>query len=158
MFSYTRLWHIPGSWALSSFVPSLFPPFRRAPQEFCCLSGRTGARWLLQTQWQWVFEEQLAGGPRSWHAAPFARSLSRSLPKFYPSMLAQGLGRHSSKAGGAGSGQGRRRRMHKEEEETLHHCKGFEFRKKILHNLRYRIDFKKMHQYLVYRVLLQTYF
>lgn len=48
--------------------------------------------------------------------------------------------------------------MHKEEEETLHHCKGFEFRKKILHNLRYRIDFKKMHQYLVYRVLLQTYF
>lgn len=39
-------------------------------------------------------------------------------------MLAQGLGRYSSK-------EGRRRTgLREEEEELLHHCEGFEFRKK----------------------------
>lgn len=38
-------------------------------------------------------------------------------------MLAQGLGRYSSKGG-------RRRRLREEEEELLHHCEGFEFGKR----------------------------
>lgn len=38
-------------------------------------------------------------------------------------MLAQGLGRYSSKGG-------RRRRLREEEEELLHHFEGFEFRKR----------------------------
>lgn len=113
---------------------ALFPPSsplsEGLPKSFAACLAELGQDGFCRPSGSECFEEQLAGGPRSWHAAPFARSLSRSLPKFYSSMLAQGLGRHSSKAGGVGSGKGRRRRMHKEEEETLHHCKGFEFRKK----------------------------
>lgn len=57
---------------------------------------------------------------------------------------------------GARAGSGRRRRMHKKEEVTLHHCKGFEFRKKkIQQSIIYRIDFKKCISTLFNRVLLQ---
>lgn len=42
--SYGRLQRLPGSRARSDSAPPLAPAFRKAPQEFCRLSGRIGAK------------------------------------------------------------------------------------------------------------------
>lgn len=148
VFSYTHLWHTPGSWDMPKFL-TLLPPFASLseglPRSFAvCLQswGRMTfpepvAVNVLRSSWQEVPEAGMLFLLHSHWAHP---------PKALLILLAPGLGRHSSKArdpcGRARAGRGRRR-MHKEEEVTLHHCKRFEFRKKkILHSIQYRIYLK----------------
>lgn len=158
---YASLWHLPSQTCPFSFRSHPVPLLEGFSKSLVAGLAELGQNDIFRPGGISCFKEQLAEGTSSWRAIPFSQSPSILFPKFDSSMLAQGLGRCSSRnrsyiQESEGWGTWRRRRRHEEEEEalSLHHWEGSEVRKKIPRSLRYKIVLKKclsvwkMHHYL----------